>query len=153
MNQHFGPEKDDVPPFDDAAQEREWLAQEKALRRERLSLDSAGDGERDRDYRAIARALRVPPAEGLPADFAARVAERVTASRGVSVESALMLALVGALAGAAGFVIATQGVEWARSFNAILLAREMPASVWLTALGGCLGATWLMERWQQHTRR
>jgi hypothetical protein len=152
MNQHFDPNKDDVPPFADAAQEREWLAQEKALKRERLSLDAAGDSARDRDYRAVARALRVPPADGLPADFAVRVAARVTRSPVASVESALMLALVGALAGAAGFVIATQGNEWARSFNAILLARDMPASVWLTALAGCLGATWLMEWWQQRAR-
>jgi hypothetical protein len=59
-------------PSDDA--EREWQAQERALRHERLGLDPAGDDSAVRRYRAVSRALAEPPAIALPADFALRVA-------------------------------------------------------------------------------
>ena len=59
-------------PNDDA--EREWQAQERALRHERLGLDPAEDDASVRGYRAISRALAEPPEFALPADFARRVA-------------------------------------------------------------------------------
>jgi hypothetical protein len=149
MNQHF----DDIPPFDDASQEREWLAQESALRRERLNLDPAGDDERGRRYRQLARALHEPLPDGLPADFAMRVAVRAAAASSGRFEFVLMIVLVVALVIAAGVVIATYGGQWTSSFSAILAARNTQASVWLMALAGCLGASWLMERWQRHERR
>lgn len=141
MNQHF----DDIPPLDDAAQEREWLTQENALRRERLNLDPAGDDDRGRRYRPIAQALREPLPDGLPADFAVSVAARAAAAPSARFENALMIVLVVALVVAAGVIIVIYGREWALTFT--------QANVWLVALAGCLGASWLMERWQRRAHR
>jgi hypothetical protein len=149
MNQHF----DDIPPFDDAAQEREWLEQENTLRRERLNLDPAGDDARGRRYRPIAQALREPLPDGLPADFAMRVAARAAATPSARFEYALMIVLVAALVVAAGVIIMTYGSEWTRPFDAILAAPNTRANIWLMALAGCLGASWLMERWQRRRHR
>lgn len=149
MNQHF----DDIPPFDDEAQEREWLRQETALRRERLNLDPAGDDERARHYRLLARALHESPPNGLPPDFAMRVAARAAAPHSAGFEFVLMIALVVALVVAAGAAIATYGGEWAPSLTAIAAARNTQAGVWLMALASCLGASWLMERWQRRWHR
>ena len=70
----------DLPPFDDAAREREWQAQEHALRAERLGLDPAAGDARVRRYRLLARALREPMPDALPADFAQRMAAQVAAA-------------------------------------------------------------------------
>ena len=148
MNQHID---DDIPPFDDAACEREWLAQESAMRRERLHLDSASDDARSRRYRLLARALREPMPEGLPADFAQQVAARVAASPKAAprIEVVLMIALVATLVIVAAGVTVIYGSAWLPSFSAILPAPQAPASRWLLALAGCLGASWLLGQWQR----
>lgn len=152
MNQHID---DDIPPFDDAASEREWLAQESAMRRERLHLDPAGDDARGRRYRLLARTLRQPLHDTLPADFAARVAARVGEAPATALrfEFVLMSALAVALVVAAGVVTATYGSNWLPSFSAILPAPQGPASRWLLALAGCLGVSWLLGQWQRHGHR
>lgn len=155
MIQHID---DPIPPFDDAAHEREWLAQESAIRRERLQLDPAGDDARGRRYRLLARALREPLPDALPADFAQRLAARVAASpdrrtaSDTRFEFALMLVLAAALAVAAGAVTAIYGGAWLPSFATILPAPNAPATRWLLALAGCLGASWLLGQWQQHAQ-
>jgi hypothetical protein len=151
MTQHI----DDIPPFDDANDEREWLAQERAMRRERLHLDAAGDDARSRRYRLLARALREPLPDALPPDFAARVAARAgnAPASSTRLEFVLMTALAIALAIAAVTVTVVYGGEWLPSFSAILPAPRAPASGWLLAVGGCLGASWLLGQWQRHGRR
>jgi anti-sigma factor RsiW len=155
MIQHID---DHIPPFDDAANEREWLAQERAMRRERLQLDPAGDDARSRRYRLLARALREPLPEALPADFAQRLAARVAAiparraAPGRSFESTLMLALATVLAVAAGAVVAIYGGAWLPSFLTLLPTPHAPATRWLLALAGCLGASWLLGQWQRHAQ-
>jgi len=151
MNQHIG----DIPPFDDARHEREWLAQESAMRRERLHLDPAGDDARSRRYRLLARALREPLPGGLPTDFATHVAARVAAAPASTTrfEFVLMTALATALVIAAGAVTAIYGSAWLPSFSAILPAPRTPASSWLLAFAGCLGASWLLGQWQRHGQR
>jgi hypothetical protein len=136
-------------PIDDV--EREWQAQESAMRLERLNLDPLREDTRSRRYRLLARVLRQPPEDGLPADFATRVAARAAASPASSarIEYVLIIALTVAMVVGASYAIATHGSEWIPSFSAILPAREAPASGWLMALSGCLGASWLMERWQR----
>jgi len=89
----------------DEREQREWDAQESALRAER-------SGQRtDRDptvaqYRLIARALRTPPLDALPSDFALRTAIRAEREVRVADERieqwigrglAVVLLLVGAL--------------------------------------------------------
>jgi hypothetical protein len=147
MNQHI----DDIPPFGDASHEREWLAQESAMRRERLHLDPAGDDARGRRYRLLARALREPLQDSLPADFAARVAARAAAAPASALrfEFVLMTALATVLAIAAGVVTAIYGSEWLPSFRAILPTPQAPAGRWLLAFAGCLGTSWLLGQWQR----
>ncbi len=155
MIQHID---DHIPPFDDAAHEREWLAQESAMRRERLQLDPAGGDARSRRYRLLARVLREPLPDALPADFAQRLAARVAAapaSRAVSassLESTLTLALAIVLAVAAGVVVAIYGSTWLPSFVTLLPTPHAPTTHWLLALAGCLGASWLLGLWQRHAR-
>jgi Kef-type K+ transport system membrane component KefB len=64
-----------------------------------------------------------------------------------------MIALVVALAVTAGVIIVTYGSQWIQSLSAILPARNTQASAWMMALAICLGASWLMERWQRHGRQ
>jgi len=148
------PIDDGISPFDDASHEREWLMQERAMRRERLHLDAAGDDARTRRYRLLARALRQPPPDGLPADFAQRVAARVTAAPATfRFESLLMTSLAIALGVAALVVIGVYGSQWLPSFSAMLPAPRDPAGGWLLAFAGCVGASWLLGQWQRHGRR
>jgi len=148
------PIDDDIPPFDDASHEREWQLQERAMRRERLHLDAAGDDLRTRRYRLLARALREPPPESLPADFARSVAARAKAAPATfGVESLLMTLLTLALGIAAIAVIAIYGREWLPSFSAILPAPHGRAGDWLLAFAGCVGASWLLGQWQRHGHR
>lgn len=147
---------DHILSFDDATHEREWQAQENAMRRERLQLDPAGDDARSRRYRLLARALREPLPDALPADFARQMAARVAAcparraASGTGFEFTLMLLLAIALAVAAVAVTAMYGDAWLPSFATILPTPHALATRWLLALAGCLGASWLLGQWQRH---
>lgn len=150
-------DKDHVPAFDDDALEREWLVQEAAMRRERLQQDPAGDDARSRRYRLVARSLREPLPESLPADFARQLAAQAgvvpstAASSGGSLESRLMLALTSIFVVAVVTVIAIYGSTWLPSFAALLPNPQAPGIRWLLALAACLGASWLLERWPRRT--
>ena len=150
-------DEDHIPPFDDDAHEREWLAQEAAMRRERLQLDSAGDDARSQRYRLIARSLRQPPPDALPADFAQQLAARVSAvpspaaSASASFEFKLMLVLAATMAIAAVAVVAIYGNAWLPSFTALAPNPQAPATRWLLALASCIGVSWLLGVWQRHT--
>ena len=120
------------------------------MRRERLHLDPAGDDARSRRYRLLARALREPMPDGLPADFAQQLAARVAVSPKAAqrIEVVLMIAIVVALMIAAAGVTIIYGSAWLPSFSAILPAPQAPASRWLLALAGCLGVSWLLGQWR-----
>jgi len=141
----------DPLPFENPAHEREWQAQERALRAERLGLDaSSGDG-RLRRYRLLARALREPVPPALPDDFARQMAVRVAGipAREEADDSRfdymLVGALVVALTGAAAVVTIDHGRAWLTAFSHLLPATaSSSASEWLLALGGCVVATWLL---------
>jgi hypothetical protein len=151
MNQQID---DDMPSFDDANDEREWQLQERAMRRERLHLDASGDDARTRRYRLLARALREPLPESLPADFAQSVAARAKAApASFRVESLMMTLLTLALGIASIAVIAIYGREWLPSFSAIVPAPHGQAGDWLLAFAGCVGASWLLGQWQRHGHR
>jgi hypothetical protein len=143
-----------MPSFDDANDEREWQLQERAMRRERLHLDASGDDARTRRYRLLARALREPLPESLPADFARNVAARAKAApASFRVESLMMTLLTLALGIASIAVIAIYGREWLPSFSAIVPAPRGQAGDWLLAFAGCVGASWLLGQWQRHGHR
>jgi hypothetical protein len=152
MNHHHD---EPVPSLDDAG-EREWLAQENALRRERLGLDDIGDDARTQRYRLLARALHQPPTETLPEDFARQVAVLAGAVPGRRTamprfEIVLTAVLAGALLLAAAAVTAAYGSAWLPSFDA--LRPSTPSLRWLLALAACLGASAALGRWPRHAGR
>ncbi|MGP1667718.1 MAG: hypothetical protein ACTS5I_17835, partial [Rhodanobacter sp.] len=118
-------------------------------------LDPANDDARSQRYRLLARVLRQPVAHALPADFAQKLATHVGAVRSpaatssTSLELKLTLVLGAVLAIAAGAVITIYGSLWLPSFTQLL--PQAPATHWLLALSGCLGASWLLEHWPRRT--
>lgn len=150
---------DTIPPFDDPAHEREWLAQEQAMRRERLQLDPARDDPRTRRYRLLAHALREPLQDSLPDDFARQVAAQANArplrqSPGDTRLELLPMVVLGiVLVLAAGVVTLIYGSTWLPSIRAALPAPGPSATRWLLAFAGCIGTSWLLGTWQQRGHR
>lgn len=145
-------DSDHIPAFDDPDHEREWLAQESAMRRERLHLDSAGDDVSAQRYRLLSRALRVPSADTLPADFAQRMSAMVSMPHSarfptVAFERTLTSALAGVLLLAAVTVTVLYGASWWPSFKLLLPAPA--AAQWLLALLGCLGLNGVLGVWSR----
>lgn len=146
----------ELPPFDDPVREGEWLAQERALQSERCGLDPGADDARVRRYRLLARTLRAPMPVALPADFAQQMAAQVVnapdrqRAADTHFESTLASALAVALLVAGGVVLASYASTWLPAFRDLLPASGTPATGWLLALGGCLGASWLLGLWQRH---
>jgi hypothetical protein len=71
--------------IDRVREQREWDAQESALRAERAGgRSNGGDAS---EYRLIARALRTPPLDPLPGDFAARTAARALREQRIANET------------------------------------------------------------------
>jgi hypothetical protein len=67
----------------DERDQREWQAQERALRAERADERLQGDPT-VAQYRLVARALRDPPLDPIPSDFAVRTAARVAGAQSLS---------------------------------------------------------------------
>jgi hypothetical protein len=61
--------------FDDEREQREWDAQERALRAERAGTVGAGDADVAK-YRVVVRGLRTPHIDAIPRDFARDTAAR-----------------------------------------------------------------------------
>lgn len=153
----MNPIDDPFLPFDDDASAREWLAQEQAMRRERLHLDTLGDDARTLRYRALARVLRQQPGDLLPHDFAERMAAKVGArpthrrAADTRLEWGLMLALAIAFVIAAGVVTRLYGSAWLAPLMALLPTPDPAALHWLLVLAGCLALSWLLGRLPKHT--
>lgn len=129
---------DDGRGFD----EREWQAQERALRAERLHLS----GEADASYRRVAAALRRVPPVALPADFARRMALRVgAATLDLRVERWLLLACCALLAIAVPVAFALYGGSGVEVAAAVFPALSQAAPGWLLALAACVALNGLME--------
>src|SRR5258708_11608256 len=134
----------DDRPFDHPALEDEWRAQERALRAERECADNVHDDARMRSYRAIARTLRDPLSDALPADFAAQAAQRVAAQTRESADTAfatpferiaigLMIALFGLAIGTAVALSASTALQ--PLGDAVRQAVTWGSNPWLVALG------------------
>ena len=72
--------------FDSEREQREWDAQEAALRAERSGSAAAGDAE-FAQYRFFARALRTPQLDAIPRDFAAATAARALREQRIANET------------------------------------------------------------------
>jgi len=148
----------DIPPFDDRASEREWLAQERAVRAERLGLDANGDDARVRRYRLIARALRQPSVDALPDDFAQRVAALATHAsapaetpRESRLDAGLIACVAGIFAVAGAATITLYGQDWLPALRFALPTADPQAIRWPLVFAGCLGFSWLLGKLKPRT--
>ena len=138
--------------------EREWQAQERALR-------DARDGVPSTDplalrYRTVADALRAPVPGVLPADFAAQVAQRaeayarppelVRSAQSGGLERSLLRGAVGVLGLGSAVVVALWGPTWIAPIASFLHLDSAVAVNWALALGACVGATWLTDQLRRH---
>ena len=126
----------------------EWQAQERALRAERLGLADGGADARLDDYRRIARALRQPLPDPLPADFAERVARRAGAGRMAreGLERFLGTSLLLVLLAAAVVLGVWHGAAWWQALLA-WLPSSLLLGPWTLSLAACLGLTLLLHAW------
>ncbi|MFT4256835.1 MAG: hypothetical protein QM599_07760 [Pseudoxanthomonas sp.] len=130
--------KSPPPPLID---ERDWLAQERAL-----SPDA-----RDRRDALLARALRTPSASQPPADFAAETAllaqaHAARAGDDARLERALLKSLLAAMALSALAVAAIYGGRWATWIDRTVDAAAMQ---WTLAGAACIAMSWLLAGWRR----
>ncbi|WP_166211157.1 hypothetical protein [Cognatiluteimonas telluris] len=143
------------PPLTDA-EEREWLAQERAWRDERAGITGPADPSLG-SYRTVVRALREPVTPALPVDFARTLDAQCRHARaGGGVESGLEVqvqrALLGLLAVSALVALALRGGDWWRASTAVLPLLDHPTTLnWMLALASCLGLSWAMDRLRRRT--
>lgn len=140
---HLPDDRDDAR--DNAIEAREWQAQERATRAERLHLSDADDA-----YRHVARALRNAPPAALPADFARRIALQVGAATqdlrlDLRLERHLLLAACIALAVAVPAALALYGGSGLEIAAAVFPALSQAAPGWVLALAACVALNGLME--------
>ena len=135
----------DTTPADTARRDAEWQAQEQALRDERAGAPlQAGDARRG-EYRLISRALRHPPLDPVPYDFARTVAARAVRVADVDdrLERVLLRALVGVMTVAGAVIAAMYGATW---WPAVAAALPLPAGEllrWGLAVVACAAVTWM----------
>jgi len=144
--------------FDDERCRREWELQERALREKRQRADAASDA-RVAQYRFIARALRHPPLDPLPNNFAAQTTARIeslVAAADERFEIWLQRGLVAFLA--LGGITATLvfGSDW---LSALTLPAQRSIEYgsttigsWSPVIAACLGLSWGIEHWHRHPR-
>lgn len=127
--------------------EAEWLAQEQAWRDERDGVARAGD-PLQASYRAVARALRVPPPGRLPSNFAVQVAARAAAMAtqrplDLRFEQRLVRALVGVFALSAAVAAALYGQQALAGLAALVPAISADESRdWISLVAGCVALSW-----------
>ena len=133
--------------------EREWQAQERALRDERAGC-ATSDDPLLASYRTVARILRQPLPDALPADFARALAEHVVAQHGVAAhppldlrfEQVLMRSLVVVLALSAAVATALYGSVFLQALAVLMPASSSTVVLgWALALAGCVGLSWSVE--------
>jgi hypothetical protein len=138
-------------PNDPDRDPREWLAQERALQLERQGAAAAHDDPQASRYRPVVRALREPLADGLPADFAQRVAllaERAATARtdlDLRLERNLMRGLVAAFVLVALAASALYGQATWQAIAALVPGpRTGSTSNWLVPALGCVALSWAL---------
>lgn len=136
--------------------EREWQAQEKAMRCERAGIELPASDTLGAAYLPIAQALSRPLQSGLPDNFAARVAAMAGAGpRPAEVESQLeqwlllALAIVFGTCALAAVVVYGNG-NWLGNAFSMLARAGAPTLAWPMALAGCLLVSWFSEALRKH---
>ena len=132
--------------------EREWQAQERALREARDGLPVTPDDARLARYRNIAEALRQPPQGALPADFASQVARIAlqgsvagrTAARGDATRFEQVLVRILSAAFVLSALVAL-GIYGGRLLTMLQSSAGDDGLQWLLVLAACAGLTWSFE--------
>jgi hypothetical protein len=139
--------------FDDEREQREWDAQESALRAERAGEVRAGSDPAVAQYRLVARALRAPALDAIPHDFAARVAARAEREARIAsdhVEVWLERALVALLLLAGIGAVLFYRDELLARFTFSLPERAMlgiqTVLNWSLAIAACVGLSSMLAR-------
>lgn len=128
---------------------REWRAQERALQDERDG-SAASDDPLLGAYRDIARALRTPLPDALPADFARTLAARcepgvATTLVDTRLEQQVQRLLLATLAVAALVATALYGAQWWQAMtDSLPMFDSGTARNWSGALLACLALSWAM---------
>jgi hypothetical protein len=137
----------------DKHDDQEWQAQERALQEERLG-SAASDDPLVAHYRLVARALRQPMADGLPADFARQVAAQLAHAPPLDTrfEQGLMRALAVLLTLSGVVAVTLYGSIWLQSLVAYLPSLSGMALDWTMVLATCVGLSWSLEQLRQHAR-
>lgn len=132
----------------DHVEEHEWQLQERALREERDCAPLA-DEPALAQYRQVARALRAPMPDALPAGFAAQLAARAGARRRANdrLEQLLTQSLLALLAFAGVISAMVYGGDWLRASAPLLPSPQRfgVALQWGLAIAGCLALSWWTE--------
>jgi hypothetical protein len=133
--------------LDALRQEAEWQAQERALEQERRGVPLDAADPRLAEYRLIARALRNPAMEPMPADLAAQIVQHVELVQGLGerVERWLLRLLGIGLAVIAMAAVAMYGASWAPAFAGLVPRWSASSADWSGILIGCLA---LSLAWQ-----
>lgn len=141
-------------PQDKRIDEHEWQVQERA-RLEACAGTHAPEAAADLAARRVADALRRPPADGLPADFAARVARlALSQSRAAAADARLEIVLLRWLV----VLFATGGLVTLAVYGGTIAAQLRPALgadglAWASALAACAGLSWAFDRMLRSLRR
>jgi hypothetical protein len=137
--------------------EREWQAQEMAMRCERAGVESPASDMLVAAYLPIAQALNKPLDPLLPADFAARVAAlAATVNHSGEAESKFEQWLLLGLAiifGACALVAAMiYGSDWLGNSFDILAQVSTTSLAWPMLLATCLAVSWFTEALRNRNR-
>jgi hypothetical protein len=143
---------------DDSGARDEWEAQERAFRDERRGVaqnDDDSDAELVAQYRLVDRALRKPPVDPIPNDFAYRTAawvEKLAEAADDRFESSLQRALIAALVVASIATIVLFGKDWLPAFvTPLRQSSELNSpglANWSVVVAICVGLSWAVERWR-----
>lgn len=126
---------------------REWQAQERALHEVRSGVQPPSEDIAVAQYRDIANALRQPPAEALPANFAECVARIASEPAGETrFEQILMRVLATVFALSA---LAALGIYGARLLAMLQSATDAGGLRWTLGLAACLALSWSLDWMRQ----
>ena len=137
--------------FDSEREQREWNAQEHAMRAERAGSSAEGDTEFEQ-YRLIARELRTPQLDAIPRDFAAQTAARALREERIANETLevwLMRGLFALLVLAGAVALRVYGGDALAGLSFKLPETATPGiqSVvgWSFAVAACVGVSSLFK--------